>query len=153
MHMRTKKWARPELAACPWFTAKGVSRRNAWRQRFAEPDRPLHVELGCGKGVSSAQMVAEHPEINYVLADLSADVLGDARRNVVRICGEQVANVQILQTDICRIEDLYSFLQSLDGAPQACQAAADASEAADAVPRLSGGGRGNLVQNGRRYAV
>ena len=107
MHMRTKKWARPELAACPWFTAKGVSRRNAWRQRFAEPDRPLHVEMGCGKGVSSAQMVAEHPEINYVLADLSADVLGDARRNVVRTCGEQVANVQILQTDICRIEEQF----------------------------------------------
>ena len=107
MHMRKKKWARPELAACPFFTEEGERNRNHWRERFPEPDRPLHLELGCGKGVSTALMAADHPEINYVIADLSADVLGDARRNLVRACGETVRNVQILETDICYIDRVF----------------------------------------------
>ncbi len=107
MHMRTKKWARPELRACPFFTEKGVSRKNAWRERFPHPERPLHLEMGCGKGVSTAQMAADQPEINFVAVDLSADVLGDARRNLVRVCGETVSNVQLLQADICTIDQQF----------------------------------------------
>ena len=107
MHMRKKKWARPELAACPFYTAEGETRKNRWREAFAHPERPLHLEMGCGKGVSSAQMAAANPEINYVLADLSADVLGDARRNLVRACGEDVDHVWILETDICFIDRVF----------------------------------------------
>ena len=58
MHMRTKKWARPELDACPFYTNGGEEYRNAWRQRFAAPEKPLHLEMGCGKGVSTAAMVS-----------------------------------------------------------------------------------------------
>ena len=107
MHMRKKKWARPELAACPFFTEDGEQRKNHWREQFPDPARPLHLELGCGKGVSTALMAAANPEINYVIADLSADVLGDARRNLVQACGEDVRNVQILETDICFIERVF----------------------------------------------
>ena len=107
MHMRKKKWARPELAACPFYTAEGEGRKNRWRECFEHPERPLHLELGCGKGVSTALMAAANPEINYVIADLSADVLGDARRNLVKACGEDVGNVQILETDICFIDRVF----------------------------------------------
>ena len=107
MHMRKKKWARPELAVCPFYTAEGEMRRNRWREAFPDPDRPLHLEMGCGKGVSTAQMAAANPEINYVIADLSADVLGDARRNLVKVCGENVRNVWILETDICFISRIF----------------------------------------------
>ena len=103
MHMRKKKWARPELAACEYYTDQGEPLRGKWRNRFPHPERPLHVELGCGKGVSSAKMVADNPGINYILADLSADVLGCARRNLSAACGEHPDNVILLQTDICFI--------------------------------------------------
>ncbi len=107
MHMRKKKWARPELAACPFFTEGGTGLKNRWRERFPHPERPLHLELGCGKGVSTAVMAKENPEINYVMADLSADVLGDARRNLTAACGDDVSHVQILLADICRISDVF----------------------------------------------
>ena len=55
MRMRKKKWAEPELQACPWRIDDPDAHRGQWRGLFSE-DRPLHVELGCGKGVSTAQM-------------------------------------------------------------------------------------------------
>ena len=105
MHMRTKKWARPELAACPFYiNHDGVEiLRGSWRQRFAHPERPLHMEMGCGKGVSTAQMIADNPEINYLISDMSPDVLGTARRNILEACGGESDNVVIVRTDICFI--------------------------------------------------
>ena len=103
MHIRRKKWARPELYASPFFDAGGESRKGKWREAFAHPERPLHLEMGCGKGVSTARMAADNPEINYVAADISEDVLGDARRNIVRACGENPENIRLLSTDICLI--------------------------------------------------
>ena len=108
MHMRTKKWARPELHACEYYTDGGESLRGKWRETFFRPERPLHLELGCGKGVSTAQMIADHPEINYVAADLSADVLGTARRNIAAACGDHPANARLLQTDICMIRKVFA---------------------------------------------
>ena len=105
--MRKKKWARPELAACPFYTEGGEEWKNRWRGRFAVPERPLFLEMGCGKGVSTAAMVADYPEINFVAADLSADVLGVARRNLAQACGEKPGNIFLLQTDICFISQVF----------------------------------------------
>ena len=115
MHMRTKKWARPELAACPFYINHNGTEvlRGTWRQRFAHPERPLHLEMGCGKGVSTAKMIAENPEINYLISDMSPDVLGTARRNILEACGGEPDNAVILRTDICFI---YRVLGSEDAA-------------------------------------
>ena len=112
MHIRTKKWARPELNACPFYEPEGEQRKGLWRQAFARPGQPLHLELGCGKGVSTSEMVAKNPDINYVVIDISPDVLGDTRRNLVRACGGDPQNVWILFADICLID---RYFDSLDG--------------------------------------
>ena len=103
MHIRKKKWARPELEACPWFEPEGEQRKGRWREVFAHPERPLQLEMGCGKGVSTAKMAADNPGVNYVAVDISPDVLGDARRNLVRACGENPGNIWILRADIALI--------------------------------------------------
>ena len=108
MHMRTKKWARPELAACPFYVNGGEEARGRWKERFPDPSRPLHMEMGCGKGVSTAAMIADHPDINYIICDVSPDVLGTARRNIAEKCGEEPDNVQILRTDICFIHRVFA---------------------------------------------
>ena len=81
MHMRTKKWAKPELAVCPYFTDEPETKRGRWRAQF-EREQPLYLELGCGKGVSTAAMVKDNPTINYVAVDITCNVLGDTRRNI-----------------------------------------------------------------------
>ena len=114
MHMRTKKWARPELEACPFFVnaVKGPDSapgalKNTWRGRFEHPERPLHIEMGCGKAVSTAKMIADNPGINYIAADLSADVLGVARRNIAAACGERPGNVMLALADICFADSVF----------------------------------------------
>ena len=112
--MRKKKWARPELARCSWYTEEGESRRGRWRQEFEQPERPLHLEMGCGKGVSTAQMARENPGIHYVAADLNADVLGCARRNAAAAFGENPGNLILLQADICFIDRIFGAEDAAD---------------------------------------
>ena len=105
MHMRTKKWAKPELAVCPYFTDEAESLRGCWRGRFAHPERPLYLELGCGKGVSTSEMVYDNRDINFIALDITCNVLGDARRNIARLYGDEpVDNVMLARYDISFIE-------------------------------------------------
>ena len=108
MHMRTKKWAKPELAVCPYFTDEPETKRGRWRAQF-EREQPLYLELGCGKGVSTAAMVKDNPTINYVAVDITCNVLGDTRRNIEKAFdGEPVKNVMIARYDISYIEKVFA---------------------------------------------
>lgn len=108
MHMRKKKWARPELAACPYYAADPAANRGAWRSLFPAA-QPLHLELGCGKGVSTSQMAYENQQTNYVAVDISADVLGVARRNLEELYGSQTPqNIILTRFDIVNICDMFA---------------------------------------------
>ncbi|MBR4234597.1 MAG: tRNA (guanosine(46)-N7)-methyltransferase TrmB [Clostridia bacterium] len=80
MHMRLKKWARPELDACPFYIKEPWTKRGTWRGLFKR-EAPLRLELGCGKGVSTCQMALNEPEYNFVALDINTSVLGVAKRN------------------------------------------------------------------------
>lgn len=108
MHMRTKKWAKPELAVCPYFTNEAERFRGQWRAQF-ECDQPLYLELGCGKGVSTAVMIHDNPQINYVAMDITCNVLGDTRRNIAATFGDApVKNAIIARYDISYIEKVFA---------------------------------------------
>lgn len=108
MHMRTKKWAKPELAVCPYFTDEAESLRGQWRAQFKR-EQPLYLELGCGKGVSTAAMVRDNLDTNYVVIDITCNVLGDTRRNIAAAFGEEpVQNVMIARYDISFIEKVFA---------------------------------------------
>ncbi len=108
MHMRTKKWAKPELAVCPYFQEDATGPRGNWRALFAK-DQPLHIELGCGKGVSTAAMVCDNRDVNYVVMDITCNVLGDTRRNIAATYGEEpVDNVIITRHDIEFIRNVFA---------------------------------------------
>ena len=108
MHMRTKKWAKPELAACPYFTNEPEQFRGRWREHF-QKDQPLHVELGCGKGVSTAAMVRDNPQTNYVVIDITCNVLGDTRRNIAKTFGDDpVENTMIALYYIEYIKNIFA---------------------------------------------
>ena len=106
MHMRRKPWARPELAACPYCISDPERAAGHYRAHFPA-EQPLHVELGCGKGVSTAQMARENPQINYIAIDVSRDVLAVARRNIARAYGEApIDNILLIPYDIGCIEKI-----------------------------------------------
>lgn len=107
MHMRKKKWSRPELAACPYYIQDPVQLRNTWADRFPRR-QPVHLELGCGKGVSTSQMAFANQDVNYIAIDINADVLGCTRRNLQKAYGGQPVE-NILLTN-CHIGFIHTIL-------------------------------------------
>lgn len=107
MRIRHKPWARPELAACPFFIDDPATLKGQWHKAFAHPDRPFHIELGCGKGGFISQMAILHPETNFLAIDIKSEMLGLAKRNVEKAfaeAGREVDNVLLCAFDIERLQ-------------------------------------------------
>ena len=108
MHMRTKKWSRPELGACSYYIKEPEKVRGQWLSLFPS-QQPLHIELVCGKGVSTAQMVFANRDINYIAVDINADVMGCTRRNIEKAFdGDEVKNVMLTNYHVGFIDHIFS---------------------------------------------
>jgi tRNA (guanine-N7-)-methyltransferase len=114
--MRKKAWARPELAQCPYFIENPRALKGHWQEWFPKK-QPLHLELGMGKGTFTAELAAQHPEINYIGIDISSDVLGVARRNIeARYQRDNlpVTNIALMSFDIERILEMLDEHDSIE---------------------------------------
>lgn len=116
MRMRRKAWARPELAACPFFVDAPLEHRGGWHALFPRR-QPLHLELGCGKGTFIAALAVGHPEINYMAVDIKSEVLAVGRRLVVAAYEEEgrgVDNLLLMSQDIERIDQMIAPEDTVD---------------------------------------
>lgn len=108
MRIRRKPWARPELAVCPFFVDNPADNKGKWNKSFKR-NQPLHMELGCGKGSFVAQIALKNPDINYLAVDIKSDMLGVARRNIVRLFEEnnaEVSNILLAAQNIEQIQQM-----------------------------------------------
>lgn len=103
MRIRHKPWAKPELESCSFFVADTAGQKGRWTELFSEPDKPLYVELGCGKGGFISQIVPAHPEINFVAMDIKNEMLVLAKRKIEQAC-DDFSNVRIAIQNIERLE-------------------------------------------------
>lgn len=106
MRMRTKKWARPELAVCPFYIKEPEKNKGRWGERYKN-NQPMWLELGCGKGRFLSQVAVCNPNRNFLAIDLSSDMLGLTKRNVEKAyaeAGRDIDNVFITWQNIERIE-------------------------------------------------
>lgn len=109
MRVRRKPWARPELAACPFYIDRPAGLRGRWRSAFARPNAPLWLELGCGKGGFAGPFAAANPDVNLIAVDIKSEVLALAKRRADRLfaaAGRPVDNLLFLSQDIERIDDI-----------------------------------------------
>lgn len=115
MRMRVKKWARPELLVCPFYVEDAFMVRGKWREVF-ERENPLHIELGCGKGVSTCKMALEQENTNFVAVDLITTVLGVAKRNAEDAYRgvREVDNLLLTNFDIEYIERYFAPEDSVE---------------------------------------
>lgn len=108
MRIRTKHWARPELAACPYYIGEPKNSKGKWSKLFANK-APLHLDLGCGKCTFLAELAHRNPDINFLGIDVSQDILGVARRNISEKYGEApVSNVALCSYNIEKIGEILS---------------------------------------------
>ncbi len=119
MRIRCKPWARPELEACPFFVPNPQENRGKWASVFPH-QKPLRLELGCGKGGFLAQEAPANPDKNYIAIDIKNEMLVLAKRKLeaayaaqntspdnVRIC---IANIMYLLScfsEADRVERIY----------------------------------------------
>lgn len=116
MRMRFKKWAGPELDACPFFIRHPDRFRGRWHSLFPRGG-PVYLELGCGKGLFLSGAAPADPRANYIGVDLKDSVLGPARRNIekaYREAGRKPDNILLTAMNIEHICDAMGPADSVD---------------------------------------
>lgn len=107
MRIRHKPWAKPELEACNFYVKLPADQKGRWTELFKEPDRPLYVELGCGKGGFISQAAPAHPEVNFIAMDIKNEMLVLAKRKLelaFEALGRTPDNVRVAIQNIERLD-------------------------------------------------
>ncbi len=113
MRMRRKAWTEPKLDACPYFIEAPSAHRGQWQALF-ERQQPVMLEIGCGKGVSTAQMARANPDVNYIAIDEVRHVLAVSVRNAdAAYAPETPKNLVFSAVDALRIHDTFSAVDGI----------------------------------------
>lgn len=113
MRMRRKKWARPELAACPFYIEHGEEYKGRWNTVFGS-DKPVYAELGCGKGRFVLQAATYYPDINWLALDIKSEMLAVARRTIVNELGREPENIRLVSQNIAMINTAFDENDRID---------------------------------------
>ena len=71
MRMRRKKHGAERIAACSELL---INKGDDIKSSFPDQEKPICLEIGCGKGGFACGVAAAHPEINLVALERVADV-------------------------------------------------------------------------------
>ena len=110
MRIRKKKWAEPELAECRYYINEPEQYRGRWKEFFGN-DKPIELEIGCGKCTFSAEKAIRDPDKNFIALDIKSDMLGVGRRNVERIFAENDRapdNIALVRCNVEQIDKAFS---------------------------------------------
>ncbi|HES3423948.1 TPA: tRNA (guanosine(46)-N7)-methyltransferase TrmB [Streptococcus pyogenes] len=96
MRVRKRKGAEEHLANNPHYVILNPEdAKGRWHDVFGN-DRPIHIEVGSGKGGFITGMALKNPDINYIGIDIQLSVLSYALDKVLT---SEVPNVKLLRVD------------------------------------------------------
>ncbi len=107
MRIRHKPWAKPELESCSFYVQNPTEQKGRWTELFENPEKPLYIELGCGKGGFISQIAPNHPEINFIAMDIKNEMLVLAKRKLedaYKLADIPMNNIRIAIQNIERID-------------------------------------------------
>lgn len=116
MRMRKKPWARPELEECDFFVISPKEYKGKWKEFFGN-DKPIYLELGCGKGTFIAVHGSENANINYIAIDIKDEVLALAKREIEKAYEEKkrpVDNLKLMAQEIGLINEMLGEEDNID---------------------------------------
>lgn len=113
MRIRKKPWAEPELAVCPFFIKEPETFMGEWKNHFKK-EQPLYLEVGCGKGGFVGQTALNKPDINFIAVDIKNDMLGVARRNIVKLFEAQEKEIDNILMTAYNVEQINKILSPDD---------------------------------------
>ncbi|KRG16065.1 tRNA (guanosine(46)-N7)-methyltransferase TrmB [Lederbergia galactosidilytica] len=105
MRVRHKPWAKEKIEQYPQFVIPNPQDyKGKWTDLFGN-DKPLHIEVGTGKGQFISEMARVHPDINYIGIELQQSVIVTALDKVIEA---DVPNVKLLHTDGADLRNFFS---------------------------------------------
>lgn len=109
MRMRRKAWTEPLLDNCPYLVNHPSTEKGAWSAHFANPENPVWLEIGCGKGVSTVKMAHENRDVNVLAIDEVRHVLAVTIKNAAaEYGGDPVGNLVLSAVDAMFIADSFA---------------------------------------------
>ncbi len=112
--MRRKAWTEPVIAGCPFYVEAPSAHRGHWQELFPRR-QPVWLEIGCGKGVSTARMAHENPGANLIAVDEVRHVLAVSIRNAQTEYGEDpVDNLCFSAVDAMFIHDTFDRADGIE---------------------------------------
>ncbi|MBD7935494.1 tRNA (guanosine(46)-N7)-methyltransferase TrmB [Cytobacillus sp. Sa5YUA1] len=104
MRQRNKPWAREKLASYPqYIIQEPKEQKGQWQACFGN-NRPLHIEIGTGKGRFITGMAKQNPEINYIGIELAESVIVSALDHIIE---EELPNVKLMNIDAAELREVF----------------------------------------------
>ena len=99
MRLRNKPWVPDLIAANPDLIVTAASQQalaGKWWARFANPDLPIQLEIGSGKGQFIIGMAQKYPQLNFIGMELQSSAIGMILQ---KQCELRLPNLQLFLGD------------------------------------------------------
>lgn len=114
MRIRRKKWAEKELQEAKFYIDKPEVNKGKWSEYFSKK-APIHIELGCGKGLFIATLAQKNQDINYIAVDMIEAMLGLSKRNIEEAYNfEEPQNLALIRANVELINNVFADEDKVD---------------------------------------
>ena len=103
MRLRNVPGAADMIAASPFSVCEPDEWKGRGREMFGN-DRPIHIEIGMGKGKFLLTLAHKHPEINYIGIEKFSSVLVRAVEKTEEFEGD---NLRLIRMDAENLEEVF----------------------------------------------
>lgn len=113
MRIRKRSWTEKELEEAKFYIDTPQENKGKWKSVF-QVERPMQIELGCGKGQFIANLAVQNPNVNFIGVDLIDTMLGLAKRNVEEVYESQNRDIDNVILTRCNIEQILTMMDEND---------------------------------------
>lgn len=113
MRIRKRSWTEKELEEAKFYIDTPQENKGKWKTVF-QVERPMQIELGCGKGQFIANLAVQNPNVNFIGVDLIDTMLGLAKRNVEEVYASQNRDIDNVILTRCNIEQILTMMDEND---------------------------------------
>ncbi|MBE6604530.1 MAG: tRNA (guanosine(46)-N7)-methyltransferase TrmB [Ruminococcaceae bacterium] len=96
MRARKKKHGAERIAACAALLIEDTAKLKEDPHAFFAEKRPLHLEIGCGKGSFACGISAQRPDVNLIAMEVVADVMVTALERAMACRDDRPDNLRFL---------------------------------------------------------
>ena len=107
MRMRRKKHGAERIAACSEILIPAPIEPAAHPQSFFTNEKPVCLEIGCGKGDFAVGMSAKHQDLNFIAMERVADVACLALEKAMAASDTRADNLRFIIADARNLTEFF----------------------------------------------